>query len=194
MAEDRKVGAVAVLVGLCAAGIIGVTLTAGHLLGYVWSLSHTKLANPPPVGILILVPLGLLAVLASLAMAIWRLQPLSSPHRAVVSRWSNWYMLLWSLVVGWFLLINYPIPAQAHHVDRFLVGLLVVLFWSLWLLIGPVSLDRVLHTCWVGGLEVALVNLLIFLFLGEMAARLADPILARSGLFGDKHTPAHLKP
>jgi hypothetical protein len=42
--------------------------------------------------------------------------------------------------------------------------------------------------------KLVLANLLIFVVLAELSLRLADPFLASIGLFGGKHTPAHLTP
>ncbi len=179
---------------LCLAGSVGAWATSGHLASYLWTLSASKLANPPKPGLLIVN--FVLASLAGLllALASWRVWKSHAPQRTIVACWSPWWIGLWSLVIGGFLLINYPVPAQAHHLDKFLVGLLVVIAWSGWFLASPQSLARSLGCRPARWLDLALVNLLVFALVGEATVRLADPLLARSGLFGDKHTPANLKP
>ncbi len=103
-------------------------------------------------------------------------------------------LALWSLVVWYTLLLHYPIPPLAHHMDKFLIGCTVVLLWSLWFTIGPTNLERVLNLRPATWLRLVLVNGLVFVGTGEVVCRLADPVFARSGLFGDKQTPANLKP
>ncbi|MBM4132430.1 MAG: hypothetical protein FJ245_01555 [Nitrospira sp.] len=182
------------LCGLCLAGSVGAWATSGHLASYLWTLSASKLANPPKHDLLIVsfVLVSLAGLL--LALASWRVWKPQAPQRTIAACWSPGWSGLWSLVIGGFLLINYPVPAQAHHLDKFMLGLLVVIAWSGWFLASPQGLARALNRRPVRWLDVALVNLLVFLLVGEVTVRLADPLLARSGLFGDKHTSANLKP
>lgn len=182
------------LCGLCLAGSVGAWATSGHLASYLWTLSASKLANPPKSDLLIVsVVLVSLAGLL-LALASWRVWKPHTPQRTIAACWSPGWSGLWSLVIGGVLLINYPVPAQAHHLDKFMLGLLVAIAWSGWFLASPQDLARSLDCRLVRWLDVVLVNLLVFLLVGEATVRLADPLLARSGLFGDKHTPANLKP
>lgn len=169
-------------------------VTAGHMAAYLQTLSVSKLANPPKPASLIAI-LVLVSVLgAGLAAAGWLVRKAGSPQRVAVSGWSRTWGTLWSCCFGVFLLINYPIPAQAHHLDKFMLGLLVCLVWACWFLASPQGLARSVDCRLVRWLGVVLVNLLVFLLVGEATVRLADPLLARSSLFGDKHTPANLKP
>lgn len=179
---------------LCLAGSVGAWATSGHLASYLWTLSASKLANPPKPALLIVsfVLVSLAGLL--LALASWRVWQPQAPQRTIAACWSPGWSGLWSLVIGGFLLINYPVPAQAHHLDKFILGLLVAIAWSGWFLASPQGLARALNCRLVRWLDVVLVNLLVFLLVGEATVRLADPLLARSGLFGDKHTPANLKP
>jgi hypothetical protein len=40
-------------------------------------------------------------------------------------------MVLWSTAAAWWLLVNYPIPARTHHVDKYIVGLTILVLWSI---------------------------------------------------------------
>lgn len=187
-------GGEAILPWLCGIGSVGAWLTAVDLVFYLWARTSSKLAYPPHPGLLVVILLVAASLGILLALAAWRAWKRDSPHRGTAAGWSPWLMVLWSVGFGGIMLINYPIPAQAHHLDKFLLGLLASLGWSSWFLTRPKGLSRTLDCRLVRWLDVALVNLLVFLLVGEATVRLADPFLARSGLFGDKHTPANLKP
>lgn len=190
----RGWGAETILPWLCGIGSLGAWLTAGDLVSYLWALASSKLANPPHPGPLVVILLLVASLGLLLALAAWRTWRPDAPHRVTAAGWAPGWMVLWSLSVGWIMLINYPIPAQAHHLDKFLIGLLLGIGWSGWFLAKPQGLARAVECRLAGWLTVALVNLLMFLLVGEVTVRLADPFLARSGLFGDKQTPANLKP
>jgi len=68
----------------------------------------------------------------------------------------------WGVGFGLIMLLNYPIPAQAHHLDKFLAGLLVAVAWSGWFLASPQSLGRALDGRLVRWVNVALMNLVVF--------------------------------
>ncbi len=102
-------------------------------------------------------------------------------------------MLLWASLCLYVLLVNYPVPPQAHHVDKCLLICLFLLIWVAWLELHPQSLGRTLGGRAYMWATVVGINMLVFILAGELVMRLADPVLARSGLFGDKHTPANLK-
>ena len=78
--------------------------------------------------------------------------------------------------------------------DKFLIGSLGILVWNAWFLLKPARLADLLDTRGYRWIKVALINALIFVVVGEAVLRLADPVLARSGLFGGKQTPASLRP
>lgn len=187
-------GGEAILPWLCGIGSVGAWLTAGDLVSYLYALIGSKLANPPHPGLLVVILLMASSLGLLLALVSWRVWKRDSPHRVTAAGWSPWLTVLWCVGFGGIMLINYPIPAQAHHLDKFLFGSLVAIAWSGWFLARPQSLARAVGCRPVRWLDVALVNLLVFLLAGEATVRLLDPLLARSGLFGDKHTPANLKP
>lgn len=190
----RTIPAPRVLALLCAAGGVLALAAAGDIVWYLQALRDAKQAVPPRTGNLVFV-LPVLALLAvALLGAAWRAVCQGSPQWAAASRWSPWFVALWAAVIGYTLLLNYPLPPHVHHVDKFLIGSLVVLVWSAWLLLKPARLADLLDTRGYRWVKVALVNVLVFVVVGEAGLRLADPVLARSGLFGDKQTPAALRP
>jgi len=129
--------------------------------------------------------MGALCAAASLfhGMNAWRLFLPSSSQRAIAERWSPLAILLWwgAAVLG--LLVNYPIPYFNHHVDKFFLILGLVVGWGAWLCLHPASLGKVLESHAYSWVRVAMINGLIFFVLAEIVLRLADPVLARSGLF-----------
>lgn len=183
------------LVGtLCALGAGFALWAAAELAWYLWTLRLSKLANPPRPGLLPVI-LALLAALAVLlAVASWRTWQAGSPQQKTAARWSPMAGALWALVLGFLLAVNFPVPPQAHHVDKFFIGTAAVLLWSLWFLLHPGSLRVLLAGRAFSWTTLLLVNVIVFLVAGEALFRLGDPLLARSGLFGDKQTPANLKP
>lgn len=179
---------------LCAAGGVFALAAAGDIVWYLQTLRDAKQAVPPRTGNLVFVLPVLVLLAASLAGSAWRLVRPTSPQGAAASRWSPWFVALWAAVIGYALLLNYPLPPHVHHVDKFLIGALAVLVWSAWFFLKPARLADLLETPGYRWITVALVNVLIFIVAGEAVLRFADPVLARSGLFGDKQTPAALRP
>jgi hypothetical protein len=106
-----------------------------------------------------------------------------SRQRAVADRWSPAAIVLWWLPVLLGLLVFYPLPYFNHHIDKFILSLAVVVAWDLWGLTHPISLDRFLHTRAFAWIRTICINGLIVLIAGEAAMRLADPVLAKAGLF-----------
>lgn len=129
--------------------------------------------------------MGTLCLVASLLCG-WNarriFQP-SSQQQALADRWSPLAVLLWWTTVVLGLLVYYPLPYFNHHVDKFLLVLIFLLAWAGWLCAHPSSLERVLNSRSYGWLRVVLINALVSLLLAEGAMRLADPLLAQSGLF-----------
>jgi len=184
-----------VIAWLCAGWSVGAVLTAIDIWRFLFLiLPSSKLANPPQTSSLIfaLLLLGVLAV--SLAVAARRTWSPTTVQHETASRWSVAWIMPWALMVGLTELINYPVPYQAHHADKFLILNLGGLLWTLWFLLSPVSLECALSSRPYGWIKIGLVNVAVFVVVGETVVRVADPLLAKSGLFGDKHTPANLKP
>lgn len=183
-----------VIVWLCLGGAIWPFLVAGDIARYLLDLFSSKLANPVRISTLYLALVALGALAVSFAVALKRVRTASSIHQEMVSRWSVPLIILWTLAFGFLLLVNYPVPYQAHHADKFILSVLVGFIWVLWFTLHPVSLDQALHSRLYARIKIGLINVAIFAVVGEATMRVADPVLARSGLFGDKHTPANLKP
>jgi lysophospholipase L1-like esterase len=179
---------------LCAAAAVLALLAAGQIVRYLMVLSSSKLANPPRIDMIVVILVVLVALAVMLAVVARMAASRSSRQYELVSDWSLGTTILWTLVLGYVLLVNYPVPATAHHADKFLFGTLIVLVWAAALAITPDLLKARLKSQPYAWLKVLVINGLVFVLAGEAALRLADPVLARSGLFGDKHTPASLVP
>ncbi len=183
-----------VILLVCAVSAVAAWLTAADLSLYLATLQQTKLANPPATGHLWATLGGLMVIGVLLLLAAWQTYRGAPQHVFACEQWSPVLFGLRALVIWYWLLANYPVPAQAHHVDKFLGGVAVCLALTSWYVWYPEGLGRLLAKPWWKGVNIALVNVLVFVLAGEAVARLADPILARHRLFGDKQTPAHLKP
>jgi lysophospholipase L1-like esterase len=92
------------------------------------------------------------------------------------------------------LLVYYPLPSHPHHLDKLLFLLGGVLVWALWLFSSPSGLVRALNTRAYGRIRIVLINVLLFVIIGEATVRLADPILARDGLYSREESSQWLKP
>ncbi len=191
----RRPGRSSVLVCLVAAvGVLAAVWTIGEIGLYLQARATSKLSNPQRATALLLALPVLAALTVALAIGAWQVFREQTSQRAVVDQWSVTSVALWSLLVWYTLLLHFPIPPLVHHTDKFLILCTVALAWSLWFVIGPKSLARFLSLRPAAWLRLVLVNGLVFVRTGEVVCRLADPVFARSGLFGDKHTPANLKP
>ncbi|HEY6084548.1 MAG TPA: SGNH/GDSL hydrolase family protein [Nitrospira sp.] len=129
--------------------------------------------------------LGVLSLIASFVHGFnaQRFLQTSSPQRIVSQRWSVAMTLLtWCVVMIGFL-VYYPIPYFNHHIDKFTLFLGVMLVWGIWLCVHPDSLGWMLESRPAGWMRIVAINSLVFLVVAEIILRLADPFLARSGLF-----------
>jgi lysophospholipase L1-like esterase len=179
---------------VCLCGIIFSLVTAIDLALFVHALQTSKLANPPKTDSLIFLLLILCLLAIVLSIAAWRIQQRQALQRMIATQWSFWIVLLWTFILSFTLLVNYPVPAQAHHTDKFFIASLIVLLWSAGFTFWPIGLMNTLRSKLFLWLKIVLVNIVFFVVVGEIVFRLADPMLAKGGLFGDKHTPAYLKP
>jgi hypothetical protein len=59
--------------------------------------------------------------------------------------------------------------------------------------VRPMDLSAFLDGRLYAAIKVSVVNVLIFVLADEAVCRIGDPIFARSGLFGNRHSPADLK-
>lgn len=182
-------------IGILASAVFYCLFTAIHLHLYVLHAKPaTALADPPRVWKLVLLE-GLLTVAAVSFLRLVILSLRRSP--AHVELWSGaapYTSLLWSILIGYILLVYYPLPPHAHHTEKVLLAVGVLLLWSAVAILQPGVLGSFFRSRFLGAVKWACVNFLVFVMLGEAVFRLVDPMLASQGFFGDKQTPAHLKP
>lgn len=171
------------LVWFCAAGALGAAIMAVGLSRYLAALSSSKLATLPKTGILVVFTALLIMWAPWLSYVAWSLTRTGSRQK-IVSQWSLASIVAWTFLLAAMLLIHYPVPSQAHHLDKFLLALVLGMGWTLWLTVHPKSLAAALQSRPFRGLEVAVINLAVFVLVGEAAVRALDPVLSRSGLFG----------
>jgi len=177
---------------LIAAGLA--CYAAVDTIRYIPALLSTKLAHPPHLGRL-MAPLILTVLLIPFAaLSAWQLWRRSAPHLEMLHDWSIGAVILWGGVYLYLFLLNDPIPPQAHHLDKFVVLVSVALAWSIAIALFPHRLRSFLAGRPYQWIKIGAANLVLFVLVGEAVLRIADPLLARGGLFGDKHTPAALIP
>ena len=177
---------------LLAAGLA--LYTAIDSVRYIPALLSTKLAYPPHLGRLI-APLIVCVLLIPFAgLSAWQLRRQSAAQLETLRDWSAGAVLLWGGLYLYLFLLNYPIPPQAHHLDKFVILVSLALLWSMAFLLLPHRLRQMLASRLYRFIKILAVNLVLFVLAGEIILRIADPLLARGGLFGDKHTPAALIP
>lgn len=134
------------------------------------------------------VKLGWIAGLCVLASGLWAANAWSlfrsrSVRRMMVEDWSLPAALLWLIPILLSVLVYYPIPYFNHHIDKFVLALGLLLAWAAWLCFHPTSLESVLRTGIYRWLRVVMINVVVFLVVAEVSLWVADPLLARSGLF-----------
>jgi lysophospholipase L1-like esterase len=183
------------IAGLCAVGVTAAGIEMYEIAGYLLLAGpETVIGDPPKTGKLA----GLLFIAAGtagcLSWSAWRTLRPGTSQRDTVRGWSPATSLLWGGLVLYAFLVYYPLPYHSHHIDRALLVGGLVLAWGIALGLYPAGVGALAASGGYRWIRVGGVNLVIFLLVGETAARVADPLLAGSGLFGDKHTPAELKP
>ncbi len=138
---------------------------------------------------------GLYAALAALLVTIVAKAAVRSrPLLRLVSEWSPWAVVIWFLLSFYLALVYYPLPSHPHHLDKLLFILSGLLAWTLWMVVHPAGLAGVLNGRVYGWVRLGLINLFIFLMIGETAVRLADPLLAKDGLYSRAESSQWLKP
>ena len=179
----------------CLAGAAGALATAVDVARFVLAASPAgRLTDPLQLGKVGLVG-GLFAALAGiLALLAWQTGRASSVQREVVSGWSPFFVLIWAGIPAFLLLVYYPLPPHKHHLDKLLLILGLLLGWGVCLAARPRMLGALLGGRGYAWLQVGVVNLLVFIVVGEGLAQSADSYLGRHGIFGGKQTPASLKP
>lgn len=193
LVQDERIKRM-ILVLFCGCGAILAFAALSDIIHFLQGLPLTKLAKRPRIhGLLLLLPI-LAGLAVSLACSAWQVFSRDPAQAAFARGTSLGFMSIWALVSMFLLLVNYPIPPQAHHVDKFLIGCIILLAWSLWFNVAPFRMEQALRARVYSSFRLGLINLLVFIVLGELGVRLADPLLARGGLFSHKQTPAYLKP
>lgn len=179
----------------CIAGAIGSLAAAWDLHQFLSRTSHSAdLANSFQASKLTSLT-GIYAALAVLMVLIGVKIAMGSPgHRSATGQWSPLAVTAWSLVIAYLLLVYYPLPSHPHHLDKLLFLLGGVLAWALWLFGHPSGLAGALSTRFYSRTRVVLINLLLFAVMGEAALRIADPVLARDGLYSREQSSRWLKP
>ena len=185
----------ATVAAVCTIGALAALVTAGDVMAFVLTARPaTELSDPPRTFKLIPLCGILLGVGLSLGIAAWRVLQLRSVHRTVTLQWTFGFTILWSLLSLYLLLLYYPLPYHSHHIEKLLLGSVVMLLWSVAFVLRPIDLAALLNRKAYGWIKVGVINVLVFLLVGEVILRLMDPVLARGGLFGNKDSPADLKP
>ena len=182
-------------IGILASALVYCLFTAIDLHLYVLHAKPaTALADPPRVWKLVLLE-GLLIVASVSVPWLVILSLRRSP--AHVELWSGaapYTSLLWATLIGYVLLVYYPLPPHGHHTEKVLLAVGVLLLWTAVAILRPGVLGSFSRSRFLGAVKWACVNFLVFVMLGEAVFRLVDPMLESQGFFGDKQTPAHLKP
>ena len=189
LGNSRHQGVVAGIA--CAIGAIILSIMGIDILTFIMPTS----SRPGMVGSSDPVKLGWMGALCVIAAMVhianaWRIFQPASQQRSMAGSWSPLLILMWwgTGILG--LLVYYPIPYFNHHVDRFLLLVVLMLGWGAWLLLSPVSLGWMLGSRGYSWARLLTVNVVIFFLLAECVMRLVDPVFARSGLFADtSNTP-----
>ena len=154
----------------------------------------TPLASSPKKG-KVTVLLGIYSVLVGLvAVAAWRTCMPESLQRQVSSVWSPFFVVLLFILYVYLHLVFYPLPPSSHHLDKLLPLGILSIAWCILYVFQPNILAMLFSQRIYFWIKVVFVNFLLFVLVGEIQFRVADPWLAKVGLFGDKQTPANLTP
>jgi len=104
-------------------------------------------------------------------------------------------MVLLMTIFVFLFSIYYPLPHYNHHADKLYLLLGLLLSWTLFLTFFPKLFGQVVNRRSSYWIRIVLCNVLLFLVMAEITLRLADPLLARSGLFDSRYnTPFGLVP
>jgi len=180
---------------LIASGSLYGAVTAADLFWYIAvAKAATTLADPPRVQKLLWLGLLWSAAAVTAVLVVFRALKPGSPQQRLVEGSTLFTQLLWGVPAGYVFLVYYPLPPHAHHTEKALLASGAFLLWSLFALLRPHALSSLKRSRYCGAVRILLVNVLVFIIVGEIALRTMDQALASYGLFGGKQTPAHLKP
>jgi acetyltransferase AlgX (SGNH hydrolase-like protein) len=194
--DERSESRVAVRVGIALVALAALycAFAAADIQLFVLQAKPaTNLANPPRVQKLVWLEIILMATALLMARVGFAATRPGSPQQQLFARSSVTAQLLCGLLTAYVLLVYYPLPPHGHHTEKALLASGILLLWSGLAVVRPTILTfnpkRVFAS-----LKVVLVNILLFIAVGELTFRLADSVIASQGFFGGKQTPAHLTP
>ena len=141
----------------------------------------TNIASPPRVQKFVWMEIMLIAAALLMGKTAVSAAGGDSPKRELLSKPRPIAHLFWALCDTYILLVYYPLPPEGHHTDKGLLTSGLLLFWSLVAVLRPSALTAVKSSRVVATVKVFLINVLIFIVLGEVTLRLADPFLASNG-------------
>lgn len=194
--DERSESQVAVRVGIALVALAALycAFAAADIQLFVLQAKPaTNLANPPRVQKLVWLEIVLVATGLLMAQLGFRATRPGSPQQQLFARYSVAAQLLWGLLTAYVLLVYYPLPPHGHHTEKALLASGILLLWSGLAVVRPTILNFKSKKEFAL-LKVVLVNILLFITVGELIFRLADPVIASQGFFGGKQTPAHLTP
>lgn len=178
----------------CAVGAVAAWVAMYDITVFVLSIRPaSKLADAPRISKLIVGAILLTLVGLFLGLSARRAWQPYGIQRHVALRCSPFLVCVWTSLSFYFLLLYYPLPYHSHHIDKFLFMVAVILVWGIMFSVRPGDLSAFLDGRLYAVIRVGVVNVLIFVLAGEAVCRIGDPIFARSGLFGNFHSPADLK-
>jgi lysophospholipase L1-like esterase len=154
----------------------------------------TNLADPPRLQKLVWLEMVLsVTSIVMIMVGLLALKP-ASIQRQLFAGAQPVAQVLWGVLGAYVLLVYYPLPPHAHHTEKALLASGILLLWSVLVLFrpGPLRISKASRAfAWIRTVSI---NVLVFIVIGEVVLRVADPLLASQGFFGGKHTPAHMKP
>jgi hypothetical protein len=179
----------------CTVGAVAASLTLSDITVFVLSTPPvSKLADPPRMSKLIIGAILLALTAFFLGLSAWRVWQPQSMQRQVALGASRLFVWVWMSLAVYVLLVYYPLPYLSHHIDKFLSLAGVILVWAILFSLRPTVLAACVNGRVYKVIRIGLINVLIFVLAGEAVCRMADPIFARSGLFGNKQNFANLRP
>ena len=194
---DERNSGVAVWSGIALVALAAsyCVITAIHIHAFVSQAKPaTNIASPPRVQKFIWMEMMLVGTALLMGRVALSAGKPDSPQRELLSKANPAAHLIWALCGAYILLVYYPLPPEGHHTDKALLTSGLLLVWALVALLRPTILSGLKTSRIVATAKVVLINLLIFIVVSEVTLRLVDPFLAGLGLFGGRHTPAHLTP
>src|SRR5579884_3897668 len=195
LTSNRVSTSVRMLTVVCAIVTVVALFTACDIGMFVLAARPaSQLADPPRISKLLVVLALSVLIGVVFSIAARRLMRGASAYLERVVGWSPGWIIFWTSLAFLFWGIYYPLPYHSHHIDKVLLGMSTGLMWGIGFLVSPRHLATLTNGRGYSAAKVVVVNILIFVMVGEVVVRLVDPYLARAGLFAHSDTPARLKP